>query len=63
MFEKKIHEVLERELGCKFIRINTSDAERGDDTDYEVSKVQIFVSNFEDKIVKELEDEIKKLKL
>ena len=54
---------MERKLGCKFIRINASDAERGDDTDYEVSKVQIFISNFKDKIVKELEDEIKKLKL
>ena len=33
-------------LGCKFIRINTSDAERGYDTDYEVSKIQTFISRF-----------------
>ena len=33
IFEEKIQEVLEKELGCKFIRINTSDAERGYDTD------------------------------
>ena len=35
------------------------------DTDYEVSKIQIFISNFKEKKnkIKELEDEIKKLKL
>ena len=30
-----------------------SDAERGYDTDYEVSKVKIFISNFKDKKIKE----------
>ena len=35
------------------------------DTDYEVSKIQIFISKFKEKKnkIKELEDEIKKLKL
>ena len=46
-----------------FIRINTSDAKRGYDTDYEVSKIQTFISKFKDKKTKELEDEIKILKL
>ena len=46
IFEKKRQEVLEKKLGCKFIRINTSDAERGYDTDYEVSKIQTFISKF-----------------
>ena len=46
-----------------FIRINTSDAKKGSDTDYEVSKIQIFISKFKEKKIKELEDEIKKLKL
>ena len=53
-----------------FIRINTSDAKRGYDTDYEVSKIQIFISEFKDKkikenenTIKELEEEIEKLKL
>ena len=74
IFEKKRQEVLEKKFGCKFIRINTSDAERGYDTDYEVSKIQTFISKFKDrqlkklekesnKKIKELEDEIKILKL
>ena len=65
---------IRKKLGCKFIRINTSDAERGYDTDYEVSKIQTFISKFKDrqlkklekesnKKIKELEDEIKILKL
>ena len=62
IFEKKRQEALEKKLGCKFIRINTSDAKRGYDTDYEVSKIQIFISKFEEKKIKELEDETKKLK-
>ena len=53
--EKRRQEVLEKKLGCKFIRINTSDAERGYDTDYEVSKVQIFITNFKDRQLKKLE--------
>ena len=63
-----------KKLGCKFIRINTSDAERGYDTNYKVSKIQTFISKFKDrqlkklekesnKKIKELEDEIKILKL
>ena len=39
----------QNKLDCKFIRINTSDAERGYDTDYEVSKIQTFISKFEEK--------------
>ena len=59
-----------KKLGCKFIRINTSNVKKGYDTDYEVGKIQIFISKFKDKNIKEkeneikeLEDEIKKLKL
>ena len=33
-----------KKLCCKFIRINTSDAERGHDTDYEVSKIHLLVN-------------------
>ena len=33
IFKKKRQETLEKKLGCKFIKINTSDAERGYDTD------------------------------
>ena len=49
IFEKKRQEALEKKLGCKFIRINTSNAKRGYDTDYEVSKIQIFISKFKEK--------------
>ena len=49
IFEKKRQEALEKKLGCMFIRINTSDAKRGYDTDYEVSKIQIFISKFKEK--------------
>ena len=50
--KKKRQETLEKKLDCKFIRINTSNAERGYDTDYEVSKVQIFISKFKHKKIK-----------
>ena len=60
IFEKKRQEVLEKKLGCKFIRINTSDAERGYDTDYEVSKIQTFISKFKGRQLKELEKESNK---
>ena len=56
----------------KFIRINTS--KEGYDVDYEVSRMQTFISKFKgrqlkksekesNKKLKELENEIKKLKL
>ena len=60
---------VEWKLVCKFIRINTSNEKRGYDTDYEVSKIQTFISKFKEKKIKEnenkikeLEDEIKKIK-
>ena len=40
-WEQKTRDI-RKKLGCKFIRINTSDAGRSYDTDYEVSKIQIF---------------------
>ena len=58
--KRKKEEVLEKKLGCKFIRINTSDAERGYDTDYEVSKIQTFISKFKDRQLKKLEKESNK---
>ena len=35
-----------KNLGCIFIRINTSNAKKGYDTDYEVTKIQTFISKF-----------------
>ena len=61
LFLKK-KEALEKKLGGKFIRINTSNAKKGYDTDYEVSKIETFISKFKENKIKELEEEIKKLK-
>ena len=52
-----------KDLHAKFMRINISDAERGYDTNYEVSKIQAFISKFKDEKMKELEGEIKKSRL
>ena len=67
-FEEKRQVTLEKELNCTFIRINTS--RENFHVDYEASKIQVFISQFKDNKIKErynknkeLEDEIKKLKL
>ena len=52
-------EELEKKLGCKFIRINTSNAKNGYDLDYEVGNVQAFIDEFKNKKIKKLEDKIK----
>ena len=54
---------MEKKLGWKFIRINKINAKKGYDKNYEVSKIQTFISKFKENKIKELEDEIKKLKL
>ena len=65
IFEEKRQKALEKKLNCEFIRINTS--RENYDADYEASRIQTFISKFKDKEnenkIKELEDEIKKLKL
>ena len=61
IFEEKIQKALEKKLGCKFIRINTSNAKNGYDLDYEVGNVQAFIDEFKNKKIKELEDKIKEL--
>ena len=48
-FEEKRQKALEEKRNCEFIRINTSDAKRGYDTDYQISKIQIFISKFKEK--------------
>ena len=49
LFLKKKTRGIRKKFGFKFIRINTSDAERIYDADYEVSKIQIFLSKFKEK--------------
>ena len=51
-----------KKLGCKFVRINTS--KEGYDAEYEASRIETFISEFEDRRLKksnELEDKIEKL--
>ena len=55
-----MQKALEKKLNCKFVRINTS--RENYDADYEASRIQTFISNSNKNKIKELEDEIKKLK-
>ena len=55
IFEEKRQEALEKKLGCKFIRINTSNAKNGYHLDYEVGNVQGLIDEFKNKKIKKLE--------
>ena len=59
IFEEKRQKVLEKKLNCTFIRINTS--KENYDADYEASRIQTYISNFNKNKMKELEDKIKNL--
>ena len=54
IFEEKRQKALEKNLGFKFIRINTSN-----DLDYEVANIYAFIDEFKNKKIKELEKEIR----
>ena len=62
IFEEKRQKALEKKLGCKFIRINTSNAKNGYDLDYEVGNAQAFIDEFKNKKIKKLEKKIDKRK-
>ena len=62
IFEEKRQKALEKKLGCKFIRINTSNAKHGYDLDYEVGNVQAFIDEFKNKKIKKLEKQLIKEK-
>ena len=62
IFEKKRQKALEKNLGCKFIRINTSNAKNGYDLDYKVGNVQAFIDEFKNKKIKQLEKKLMKEK-
>ena len=55
---KKRRKALEKKLGCRFIRIITSNAENGYDLDYEVGNLEAFTDEFKNKNIKELAKEI-----
>ena len=59
IFEEKRQKALEKKLNCSFIRTNTS--KENYDADYEASRIQMFISNFNKNKIKELEDKIKNL--
>ena len=50
IFEEKRQKALEKKLNCKFIRINTS--RENYDIDYDVTRIQLFVSQFKDNKIK-----------
>ena len=56
VFEIKRQKALEKKLNCKFIRIKASN-----DLDYELGNIHIFIDEFKNNKIKELED--KKLKI
>ena len=57
-FKEKRQEALEKKLGRKFIRINTS--KEGYDADYEASKIPIFISKFKKNAIKKIKQKIKR---
>ena len=61
IFEEK-RQKSEKKLGCKFIRINTSNAKKGYDLDYEVGNVPAFIDEFKNKTIKKLEKQLIKEK-
>ena len=62
IFEEKRQKALEKKLGCKFIRINTSNAKNGYDLDYGIGNIEVFIDEFRNKKIKELEKEIREMR-
>ena len=54
IFEEKRQKALEKKLGCKFIRINTSNTKNGYGLDYKVGKIEAFIDEFKNKKIKEI---------
>ena len=62
IFEEKRQKALEKKLGCKFIRINTSNAKNGYDLDNEDGNVQAIIDEFKNEKIKKLEKQLIKEK-
>ena len=58
-WRKKTRSTRKKILGCKFIRINTSNAKNGYDLDYDVGDIEAFIDEFKNKKIKEIEGKIK----
>ena len=50
IFEENRQKVIEKKLGCKFIRINT--IKEAYDAEYEASTIQTFISKLKDRQLK-----------
>ena len=59
IFEQKREEALEKKLNCTFIRFNAS--KENFDVNYELAKIQMFISQFKDDKIKEKSDKIKEI--
>ena len=46
IFEEKGQKAREKKLGCKLIRINTSNVKNGYDLDYKVGNIETFIDEF-----------------
>ena len=55
---KKDKKHQKKKLGCRFIRINTSNAKIGYDLDYEVDNKQAFINEFKNKKIRKLEKQL-----
>ena len=57
---KKWQEALEKKLDCKFIRINAS--KENYEADYEILRIQTFISEFKNKRIRKRHKAIKRKK-
>ena len=62
MLSLLIRKTLEKKIGCKFIRINTSNAKNNYDLNQEVDNVQAFIDEFKNKKIKKLQKQLIKEK-
>ena len=58
---KKRRKALEKKLGCRFIRIITSNAKNGYDLDYEVGNLEAFIDEFNGRQLEKEKSEKEKL--
>ena len=61
LFKEKRQKTLKKNLVANLLELIQVTQKRGYDTDYEVSKIQAFISKFKDKKIKEKENKIKEL--
>ena len=62
IFEEKRLKALEKKLGCKFIRIITSNVKNGCDLDYKIVNIEAFIDELKNKKIKKLEKEIREMR-